>query len=187
MFQTTLENEYAAWEEGLILFEDLSPSTAAAIRKHQAIERLGFTPDVFCQVAGVTFEGRQSTLAVAMDYANNNQKTLPVKLVPEPENKFDSNAVKVMLGTFHDVDGWYYEHVGYIPRSLCADCGKNVMGKDADKGVCKSCGSENLVSEFNVSVLRSLLDGNTQVGTHWISNQGGDRTTNIGVCIAIKL
>lgn len=35
-------------------------------------------------------------------------------LIPEPENKFDPNAIKVMYGT---------EHLGYIPAKFAAEVG----------------------------------------------------------------
>ena len=51
-------------------------------------------------VAGVTF--RQAAIQTAIQ---DNDKS--VSLLPEPDNKFDKNAVKVQIGA---------QHVGYVPR-----------------------------------------------------------------------
>ena len=51
-------------------------------------------------VAGVTFRRDQVAEAI-------KRKNPQVELVPEPENKYDSNAVRVEIGGLH---------VGYLPR-----------------------------------------------------------------------
>lgn len=43
----------------------------------------------------------------------------PVKLVPEPKNEHDSNAIKIMIDN---------KHVGYVPAELCTEV-KNIMKK----------------------------------------------------------
>lgn len=51
-----------------------------------------------------------------------NIKTIGADLVPEPTNKFDSNAIKVMVKNVH---------VGYIPADMCIEL-KTVI-EDIDK------------------------------------------------------
>ena len=61
----------------------------------------GLEKVVFCNVAGVTFENRQENIS------RININT-PIKLVRDPENTHDSNAVKVMT-----IDK---KMLGWIPR-----------------------------------------------------------------------
>ena len=64
-------------------------------------------------VAGVSFEGRQTWLAdLAMQFAKDGNPK-PVKLVAEPNNQFDQNAIRVEAMTSA---GW--QHIGYVPRTI---------------------------------------------------------------------
>lgn len=60
------------------------------------------------KVSGVTFEGRQS-LIEKLDIDD------PVKLIPEPENPYDKNAIAVHIA--HAGEIW---HVGYMPKAEAA-------------------------------------------------------------------
>lgn len=88
-------------------------------------KRLGFTPDVLVRVVGVTMgdyaRHRQRALEKAKAYQGPDTAP-PVKLVREPDNKFDPGAIKVYLGIDVNLLGnerkWTYAHVGYVPRDF---------------------------------------------------------------------
>ncbi len=61
------------------------------------------------KVVGVTYENRQAIIAKLVN-------SDPVKIVAEPDNKFDPNALKVVVWS-----GGELHHIGYIPKDLCAD------------------------------------------------------------------
>ncbi len=67
------------------------------------------------KIAGVTFEGRQEILSGLFDAqessAQGHGPMLAATLEREPQNQFDSNAIKVV------VDG---KHIGYVPKYLAA-------------------------------------------------------------------
>ena len=73
---------------------------------------------ISAKVSGVTFEGRQKVLAQI------TTKTL-VKLERERRNKFDFNAVKVLV----QVNGGWLQ-AGYLPMSMSGSIAKNM-----DKGI----------------------------------------------------
>jgi hypothetical protein len=60
------------------------------------------------KVAGVTFEGRQEHIAKLSGGE-------PCKIVPEPTNPYDRNALAV-----HVAHGGMIYHVGYVPRDIAA-------------------------------------------------------------------
>lgn len=60
------------------------------------------------KVSGVTFEGRQALIA---RISPND----PCRIVPEPENPYDSNALAVHVA--HGGEIW---HIGFIPREMAA-------------------------------------------------------------------
>ncbi|HEY5901539.1 MAG TPA: HIRAN domain-containing protein, partial [Anaerolineales bacterium] len=62
------------------------------------------------KVAGVTFEGRQEHLRRLRGHE-------PVRIVPEPENSYDPNALAVHIA----LDDQTVVHVGYVPRELAAE------------------------------------------------------------------
>ena len=69
------------------------------------------------RVAGVTFEGRQAKI----ERLNGSEA---VRLVPEPENIYDSNALAVQVSK----DGELL-HVGYVPRELAAKIAPVLQGE----------------------------------------------------------
>lgn len=60
------------------------------------------------KVAGVTFEGRQ-------EYIAKLRGNEPCRIVPEPENPYDPNALAVHVAC----EGRVY-HVGYVPAIMAA-------------------------------------------------------------------
>ena len=92
-----------------------------------------------CRVAGVTYEGRQEHLARLL----GNE---PVRLVPEPTNKYDPNAIAVHIavpisidrqaadpnGISHVVPETEVLHCGYIPRELAAEIAPVMEGESFD-------------------------------------------------------
>lgn len=67
-------------------------------------------------VVGVTFEGRQAILEKYLDEYRNTGKQRKCELVPEPDNKYDKNAVAVYIEGEHEK-----EKVGYIAKDLNQD------------------------------------------------------------------
>lgn len=64
--------------------------------------------NITTKVAGVTFEGRQ---AIVEKLTGDE----PCRIVPEPTNNYDKNALAVQVAL---PDG--IAHIGYIPRDLAA-------------------------------------------------------------------
>lgn len=85
------------------------------------------------KVAGVSFEGRQAYLA----QLTGNE---PVRLVPEPKNPFDSNAIAV-----HVALGGKVMHCGYIPREMAAQIAPLMEGESFD------CAIEAVTGGFRLS------------------------------------
>ena len=69
-------------------------------------------PILTCKVAGVTFEGRQGTIRQLLKGAD--VKDILVRLEPEPDNPYDSGAIKVLAIPSH-------EQLGYIPKEVNED------------------------------------------------------------------
>jgi single-stranded-DNA-specific exonuclease len=69
------------------------------------------------KVAGVSYEDRQSIIAGL----RGNE---PCRIVPEPENKFDPNALAVHVATDDGV-----KHVGFVPRELAAQIAPLLEGE----------------------------------------------------------
>ena len=65
-------------------------------------------------VSGVTFGSRQTALKKLAKYQPSQIKTL---LVPEPDNRFDKNAIAVKVGV---QNGKGIFTIGYIPRTFTA-------------------------------------------------------------------
>lgn len=79
------------------------------------------------QVAGVTFRRRESLGMAHMA----KERDVAVRLVPEPDNKFDRNAIRVEMRA-QDEQPW--EHVGYVPRAVNEQVGR-VLRDYPDAGV----------------------------------------------------
>ena len=64
-------------------------------------------------VVGVTFEGRQTILEKYLEEYRNTGKQRKCELVPEPDNKYDKNAVAVYIE-----GNSCKERIGYIAKDL---------------------------------------------------------------------
>lgn len=63
---------------------------------------------LFFKVRGVTFDGRQTIIAAL-------RGDEPARIVPEPENPYDANALAVLVATSDGV-----KHIGYVPKENAA-------------------------------------------------------------------
>lgn len=81
------------------------------------------------KVAGVTFEGRQERIAL-LDVGD------PVRLIPEPENPYDSNALAV-----HVAYAGVVLHVGYMPREEAAQVAPILDGESVQGLVARLVGT----------------------------------------------
>ena len=66
------------------------------------------TKTYFTKVVGVTYENRQSVIEKLVG-------SEPCRLVPEPENAYDSNAIAVLVATAIGV-----QQIGYLKREFAA-------------------------------------------------------------------
>lgn len=74
------------------------------------------------RIAGVMYEGRQAIIA----QLNGDE---PCRIEPEPQNPYDSNALRVMVS--HEGN---LSHIGYVPKDVAAIIapyldGENLMVK----------------------------------------------------------
>jgi len=69
------------------------------------------------KVAGVTYEGRQD-LIVQLSTSD------PCRLVPEPTNPYDENAIAVHVA--HGGEVW---HIGFVPREIAAQIAGHLEGE----------------------------------------------------------
>lgn len=68
-------------------------------------------------VAGVSFEGRQDIIEkMEKSYLEKGKQAI-VRLVPQPDNAMDSNAIMVLA----EVEGEGFRHIGYVPRDINED------------------------------------------------------------------
>jgi hypothetical protein len=77
----------------------------------------------FTNVAGVTFPNEDG--ASRQNVLERCQKGMPCRLEAEPTNKYDPNAIKVMVATAPGK----VEQVGYIPRNLAAIIAPSLQGE----------------------------------------------------------
>lgn len=75
------------------------------------------TKTLYTKVAGVTFEGRQALIA----QLTGNE---PCRIVPEPTNKYDPNALAVMVAAKGEVF-----HIGFVPKELAAQIAPHLEGE----------------------------------------------------------
>jgi hypothetical protein len=108
-------------------------------------KRLGFeTRDgraFLVHVSGVSF--RQDSLKKAQRFCSFDRSP-PVKLVPEPTNPYDANAIQVLIGVaVDDLTGqWTFEQAGFLPKKRCPTCTASLPGKMATSQVCPECEAE---------------------------------------------
>jgi hypothetical protein len=77
----------------------------------------------FTKVNGVTFPNEDGTSR--QDVLARCTKDTPCRLEPEPTNKYDPHAVKVMVAT----EPGKVEQVGYVPRNLAAVIAPHLQGE----------------------------------------------------------
>lgn len=155
-------------------------------------ERCGFKPTAFFKVAGVTMDGRQAVAHRAMALCTAVD-TVPVKLEIDPTNQYDKYAVKVLVGTSQNslTDEWNFEQAGFIPKTVCFECGLSLTGKKSGYTTC-DCGAPlgalNHLAE-NVSKHISLHTGNTylEVAVEGVHEQPEVKNSNIGIKIAMRI
>jgi hypothetical protein len=82
--------------------------------------------NILCRVAGVTFDGRQEI--IGMMHGNED-----VMLIPEPDNKYDENAIAVWVA-FPTESGHEKAQIGYLPRDVAASVAPIIEG---EKILCK--------------------------------------------------
>jgi hypothetical protein len=75
------------------------------------------TRTLICKVAGVSYDNRQSILAQLTGKE-------PCRVVPEPTNPHDPNALAVHVALNGKV-----EHCGYVPRALAAEVAPHLEGE----------------------------------------------------------
>src|SRR5438045_3923859 len=73
---------------------------------------------IVTKVAGVSFEGRQDVIAAL----KGNE---PARVVPEPTNPYDANALAVHVA----IAPGDVRHVGFIPRHLAAQIAPHLEGE----------------------------------------------------------
>lgn len=116
--------------------------TMMQIWNEKQIERVKGKMETKFQIAGVTFEGRQELLEkLNQEYHEIGVRRF-VSFVPEPDNKYDSNAVRIDV----DMDG-VKKQLGYVPKVINKDIGELIkndrikwakladVGRVAEKGV----------------------------------------------------
>lgn len=79
-------------------------------------------------VRGVTFEGRQDVLARML----GNE---PIKIVPEPDNAYDPNALAVYVSISGEI-----VQVGYVPKERAAELAPLIDGESLVGEVCQRTG-----------------------------------------------
>ena len=70
-----------------------------------------------CKVAGVSYEGRQNIIAAL----RGNE---PCRIVPEPTNPYDPNALAVHIAVSGRV-----LHAGFVPKWLAAEIAPHLEGE----------------------------------------------------------
>ena len=108
------------------------------------------------KVAGVTFEGRQDII---------DQMTLTdlIQLRPEPQNKYDPNAIAVWVA-FPPESGRENAQIGYLPKEIAAEVAPLMDGEffigsvdEINGGFLKWDGSQ---ASYGVIVRVELPNGN---------------------------
>lgn len=80
------------------------------------------------RVAGVTYENRQVHLAKIAEC--EPVTSVAVRLVPEPTNAYDPNAIAVHVACKGEV-----LHCGYVPRELAKDIAPIMEGEHFDAAI----------------------------------------------------
>lgn len=202
-----VQDEINAYNNDELQLYELSPEARRIATTKTEPQRFGWQPTFYSRAAGVTMQSegkpkgfRQSILAEAEKLCTPDS-TPAIKLVPEPNNKFDRFAVKIFVATTRDSFGQYqcFEDAGYLSRGRCPHCGRTLTGKTFDNAVeCPDCkgvirhedGSfYDSTVEFNRYILSKMSEGKLKVAVDSIvSNkpEGAPKRT-LGLSMAFKI
>ena len=143
-----VQEEINAYNNDELQLYELSPEARRIVTTKTEPQRFGWEPSFYARAAGVTMpsEGkprgyRQSVLAEAEKVCTPTS-TPAIKLVPEPTNKWDKYAVKILVSTVSDAfqQPQCFEDVGFLSRGRCPHCGRALTGKTFDNAVnCPDC------------------------------------------------
>lgn len=121
------------------------------------------TRTIVSKVSGVTFEGRQSTIA----QLRGNE---PCRIVPEPTNKYDPNALAVHVAVKGEI-----KHVGYIPKELAAQIAPLLDGEQIMVHILEITGGFETPEGIASFGLRISIEAPAdEVGTSDGPNSGND-------------
>ena len=142
--------------------------------------KLGFTPNLYCNVAGTVAGGKDRQRVLSMSssfvtkYLTLTRSNDGIRLGPEQNNVYDPNAIQVWLAT-SKVQGKFRDHqlAGYLPRRVCYKCWKSFGGPAASATECPYCRASlsHPMTYLNVFLqpLMPLRLGAYDVGALWIS------------------
>lgn len=192
--------ELARYKQGILPFNDLSEEARELLRNDFVVERCGFLPDIVIRASGVTSNGRQGVLAMTKRLMTGPRTRIPIRVVPE-DNRFDPNALSILLPTRQDVFGDYmaWEQAGYIPMGRCPNCGATLTGKQMEEhDSCHSCHNKVFFTDnsgrrmpisslvnFNAYVKKAMEKG-VEFGVENILQDPSRRGSTIGLSVGIK-
>ena len=84
------------------------------------------------RVAGVPYEERQNLIGLL-------KGDEPCRLIPEPTNPYDKNAIAV-----HVAYGATVWHIGYIPKEIAAEIAEHLEGENLDCKIAEITGGFEL-------------------------------------------
>ncbi|NIN69205.1 MAG: hypothetical protein GTO63_31895 [Anaerolineae bacterium] len=153
-------------------------------------------------LSGVSFEGRQDTLAAVKVHCGFDRSP-PIKLEVETNPKilqYDSDAVQVLVAVDRDdlTGDWFNWHqAGYLPRRRCPQCARTYPGeKGKTIQVCSDCSFPMALgtpayelSVFNARVKGALAAGQeVRVGLDNVTEMQGARAgANMGCDIWVRI
>ena len=175
-------------------YSDKSPEYWDGVEK-----RVGFTVREgqadLVNVVGVTFEGRQATLARVKHYCRFDSSP-PVRLQADPNNAHDEFAVRVLVGYRADelTGEFEYKDVGYLPIRRCPACATSFGKKDSEAQICGTCdariglgSSHASKSRYNKWITAHLLERTIKVGLDNITQAQNVSDSTMGCAIWVKI
>ena len=105
---------------------------------------------LYFKVRGVTFEGRQEIIAKLAG-------SEPARIVPEPTNPYDPNALAIHVATAEGV-----KHIGYVPKENAAELAPFLEGEPLTGQIVAITGGfvkwDGSVASYGVKVSFDLPD-----------------------------
>ena len=171
-----------------------------------AKRKFGWKPDFVFSVAGVTFKDHETglnrqDLVLMCHELVQKYGHLPVLLQREPDNKYDPDAIKVVLPTRDDEDGnlIQWRQLGYVPIRYCPKCYNSWGGRKKDSADCPVCKvtvaaeDTTYLNRYLVPILDATegkmagtIDSEgAKLGVLW-ATKGGERVSR-GIKVALKL